>query len=62
MEFIEPENSEGPFIILFTSPTRGTVVWSENGSRKAGDYDDMWASSQFRDYVGGVVTLQNDPA
>lgn len=49
------------FIVLFSSPRSGTVVWSEEEAYKAGHHDCGWNLVSGGDWklFDGKITLQN---
>lgn len=59
MEFIEGKFTTGPFIVLFSEPKKGVVVWTDNPNTKLGTFGFEWHAASFRDYLGAPITLEN---
>lgn len=49
---------DNDFIVLFTDPTTGTVVYSTYYDHKVGDYDNDWISSGFKPF-NDILELSN---
>lgn len=55
------EEYNDPFVVLFSEPRAGTVVWTENSSWKIGDYHEEFVSfdnSSWEDFSEKII-LEN---
>lgn len=47
------------FIVLFSGPSSGTVVYSESDEYAIGDYHTTWSEKHFQPYEGQPISLRN---
>lgn len=48
----------GGFVVLFTTPSIGTVVASDTATAKVGLYEEYWDFSKFEDFKGTIELTQ----
>ena len=49
----------GKIVVLFSEPSKGTIIWSDRKSQTVGKHNDTWAECSF-DAFNGTIELSNN--